>query len=173
MARKKKLSPSAEMLKSTPLVQLSAVNCRQLCYLGLQNKVVVSLHSFPCILISRSLPNLNEMYMTAFRHKLIHNFTTQSKTSKMAANGGNVPHQRATITSHTVSVCTFKMIYCTMHAAALQQLWIYDSFDGCWLPSTALFQYLKCQDQRISKNCRSTFIFCSSWNLWVGPIFHI
>jgi len=49
----------------------------------------------------------------------------------MAANVANVPHLRATITSHTV--CTFKMMYCTMHAAALQQLWIYDSFDDCWL----------------------------------------
>ena len=39
------------------------------------------------------------------------------------------------------------------------------------LPSTALFQYLKCQDQRVSKNCRSSFIFCSSWNLWGGPFF--
>jgi len=25
---------------------------------------------------------------------------------------------------------------------------------------------LKRQDQRISKTCKSTFIFCSSWNLW-------
>jgi len=31
MARKTKSSPSAKMLKSTPLVQLSAVNCRRLC----------------------------------------------------------------------------------------------------------------------------------------------
>jgi len=30
---------------------------------------------------------------------------------------------------------------------------------------TALFQYLKSQDQRISKTCKSTFIFCSLWNL--------
>jgi len=89
----------------------------------------VSLHNFPCILISRSLPNLKEMYMTPFRHKLIHNSTTQSKTSKMAANGGNVPHLRAIITPHTV--CTFKMMYCAIHAAALQQLRIYDSFDDC------------------------------------------
>jgi len=29
--QKTKLSPSAEMLKWTPLVQLAAVNCRQLC----------------------------------------------------------------------------------------------------------------------------------------------
>jgi len=68
----------------------------------------------------RKLPNLEKMYMTAFRHKLIHNSTTQSKTSKMAANGGNFPQLRAIITSHTV--CTFKMVYCTVHAAALQQL---------------------------------------------------
>ena len=36
--QKTKLSPSAEMLKSTPLVQRPAVNCRQLCQLALQNK---------------------------------------------------------------------------------------------------------------------------------------
>jgi len=72
--------------------------------------------------------------MTVFRHELIliHNSITQSKTSKsiMAANDGNVPHLRAIITSHTV--CTFKMMYCTMHAAALQQPRIYDSCDDCW-----------------------------------------
>jgi len=39
------------------------------------------------------------------------------------------------------------------------------------LLSNALFQYLKCQDQRISQNCGSTFIVCSSWNLWGGPFF--
>jgi len=50
--------------------------------------------------------NLKEMYTTAFRHKLIHNSTTQSKTSKMTANGGNVPHLRAVITSHTL--CTLR-----------------------------------------------------------------
>jgi len=33
------------------------------------------------------------------------------------------------------------------------------------LLSTALFRYLICQHQRISKNCTNTFIFCSSWNL--------
>jgi len=41
------------------------------------------------------------------------------------------------------------------------------------LLGTALFQYLKCQDQRISKNCRSTSVFYSSWNLWGGPIFYL
>jgi len=30
------------------------------------------------------------------------------------------------------------------------------------LLNTAVFQYVKCQDQWISKTCRSTFIFCSS-----------
>ena len=39
------------------------------------------------------------------------------------------------------------------------------------LLSAALFQYLKCQDQRVSKNGRSTFIFCSSWNVWGGQFF--
>ena len=117
MARKTKLSPSAEVLKSTPLVQLSAVNCRQLCQLALQNKKDCS------VTTQLSLySNLKQKYVTAFRHKLIHNSITQSKASKsgMAANGGNVPHLQAIITSHTV--CTFKMIFCTMHAATVQQL---------------------------------------------------
>ena len=47
-----------------------------------KKKVVVPLHSFLCILISRSLPNVKEMYMTAFRHKLIYNSITQSKVSR-------------------------------------------------------------------------------------------
>jgi len=45
-------------------------------------KDVVSLHHFLCILISRSLPNVKEKYMTTFRHKLIHNSITQSKASR-------------------------------------------------------------------------------------------
>jgi len=116
MARKTKLSLSAEMLKSTPLVQLSAVNCRQLCQLALQNK------KGSCrVSTQRSLySNLKQMYMTAFSYKLIHNTTTQCKASKVAANSGNFPHLRAIITSHTV--CTFKMMYRTMDAAAQQQL---------------------------------------------------
>ena len=128
------------------------------------------LHNFLCILISRSLPNLKEIYMTAFRHKPIHNSITQSKASIsiMAANGGNVSHLRAIITSHTV--CTFKMMYCAMHAAALQQLWICDSFDDCWFAQHWSITVFKMWRPRISKNCRSTFIFCSSWNLWGGPI---
>ena len=50
--------------------------------------------------------------------------------SVKAANGGNVPHLQAIIASHTV--CTSKMMYCTSHAAALQQFWIYNLFDDCW-----------------------------------------
>jgi len=43
-----------------------------------KKNVVVSLHNFLFILISRSLPNLKQKYTTAFRHKLIHNCVTQS-----------------------------------------------------------------------------------------------
>jgi len=39
------------------------------------------------------------------------------------------------------------------------------------LLSTALFQYVKRQDQRISKNFTSTVIFYSSWNLQGNPFF--
>jgi len=81
--------------------------------------------------------------MTAFRHKLIHNSITQSKASRsiMAANGSNVPHLRAIITSHTV--CTFKMMHCTLHAAALQQLWIYGSFADCWFARHCVISVFK------------------------------
>ena len=135
--QKAKLSPSAEMLKSTPLLQLQAVVAYNfvnwLC--KTKKKVVVSIHNFLCIPISRWLPNLKKKYMTAFKHKLIHNCITQSKASRrkptLAANDGNIKHLRAIITSRTV--CTFKMMYCTVSAAALQQLWIYDLFDDCWL----------------------------------------
>ena len=123
-----------------------------------------------CVTTQLSLySNLKEMYTTAFRHKLIHNSTTQSKTSKMAANGGNVPHLRAVITSHTL--CTLR--WCTVQCTPLH----YNNYEFTshlmivGLLSTALFKYLKCQDQRISKNCRITFIFCSSWNLWRGAHF--
>ena len=122
----------------------------------------MSLHNFLCILISRSLPNLKEKYMTAFRHKLIHNCITQSKASRsiiMAANGGNVPHLGRLLhhTQHARS--RWCIVQCTpLHCNTLEctiNLMIVG------LLSTALFQYLKCQDQRISKNCRSTFLFCS------------
>ena len=85
-----------------------------------KKKVVVSLHNFLFILISRSLPSLKQKPTTAFRHKRIHNCITQPKASRStrAANAGNVPQLRVIITSHTV--CTFTIIYCTLHAAAQQ-----------------------------------------------------
>ena len=57
-------------------------------------------------------------YTTAFRHKLIHNCITHSKSSRsiMAANAGNVPQLRVIITSHTK--CTFTVMYCTLHTGA-------------------------------------------------------
>jgi len=127
MARKTKLSPSAEMLKSTLVCSTFTGELQTALQMTLQNK-----KESCCVTTQLSqYSNIKEMYMTAFRHKLIHNSTTQSKTSKTAASGGNVPHLRPIITSHTV--CTDKMMYCTMHAAALQQFWIYYSFDDCWL----------------------------------------
>jgi len=73
-----------------------------------RKEVVVSLPSFLCILISRSLSNLKLKYTTVFKHKRIHNCITHSNVSRntMAADAGNVPQLRAIITSHTV---------CSMH----------------------------------------------------------
>jgi len=60
--QKTKLSPTAEMLKSMPLVQLPAVNCRQLCWIGFakKKKIAMSLRNFLFILIPRLLPNLKQ-----------------------------------------------------------------------------------------------------------------
>jgi len=50
------------------------------------------LHNFFDVIL-RSLSNLEEKYMTAFTHKLLHNCITQSKASRriVATNAGNVP----------------------------------------------------------------------------------
>jgi len=138
-----------------------------------KKKVVVSPHNFLCILISRSLPNLKEMYMTAFRHKLIHNSITQSKASRstMAATGSNVPHLWRLLHHTQYAPSRWCIEHCTPLHCNNFEFMVHLMIVG--LLSTALFQYLKCQDQRISKNCRSSFIFCSSWNLWGGPIFYI
>jgi len=45
----------------------------------------------------------------------------------MAADAGDLPQLRAIITSH--AVCTFKMMYCVMHAVATTS--ILDSLDDC------------------------------------------
>jgi len=73
------------------------------------------------------------------------------------------------ITSHTACTLSWCTVQCTPLHYNNSKFAIHLMIAG--LLSTALFQYLKCQDQRICKNCRSTFIFCSSWNLWGGPFF--
>jgi len=47
----------------------------------------------------------------------------------------------------------------------LQQLRFWIHLMTVSMLNTALFQYLKRQDQRISQTCKSTFIFCNLWNL--------
>jgi len=59
----------------------------------------------------------------------------------------------------------------TAYRTPLQQLRVWIHLMTVSMLNTALFQYFKRQDQRISKTCKSTFIFCSSWNLWGGPFF--
>ena len=135
-----------------------------------KKKVVVSLHNFPCILISRSLPNFKEIYPT-WQLSDINLSTTpphspkQVKWRQMAAT----LHTYGWLLHHAVGLYTFKMMYFKMHAAALQQFWIYDSFDDCWFATHCTISVFKMSNQRISKNCRSTSIFCSSWNLWREP----
>jgi len=81
----------------------------------------------------------------------------------MAADAGNVPQPWAIITSHTVMHDRSR--WCTAYYTPLQQLRFWIHLMAVSKPNTALFQYLKFQDQRISRTCKSTFIFCSSWNL--------
>ena len=96
-----------------------------------RKEVAVSLPNFLCILISTSLSNLKLKYTTVFKHKRIHTCITHSKLSRnvMAADAGNVPQLRAIITSHTYAVCTFKIMFCVLHAVATTS--ILDSFDDC------------------------------------------
>jgi len=91
-----------------------------------RKEVVMSLPNFLCILISRSLSHFMLKYTTVFKQR-IHNCIIHSKISRniMAAGACNVPQLRAIITSHTV--CTFKMMYCVLHAVATTS--ILDSFD--------------------------------------------
>jgi len=77
-------------------------------------------------------------------------------------------HNYRRLLHHTQYACSR---WCIVHCTALQQLWIYDSFDVCFLLNTARFQYLKCQDQQIPKTCRSIFIIWSSRNLKEGAHF--
>ena len=130
-----------------------------------RKEVVVSLPNFLYILISRSLFNLKLKYTRVFKHKRIHNCTTHSKVSRniMAADAGDVPQLRAIITSQTVQYVHSRWftVYCT----PLQQLRFWIHLMTVSMLNTALFQYLKRHDQRISKTCTSTFIFCCSWNL--------
>jgi len=154
-------------------LSLTAELCKRIGFA--KEQIVVSLHNFLFILISRLLPNLKQAklaYTTALRHKRIHNCITQSKASRstMAANAGNVPQLRAILTSHTIAPSRC----CTVHCAPLQQLWIYDSFDDCWFAKhCGISVFIKCQDQRISKTCRSTFHIPQFIKSLRGSIFYI
>jgi len=136
-----------------------------------RKEVAVSLPNFLCNLISRSLSNLKLKYTTVFKHKRIHNCFTHSKVSRniMAADAGNVPQLRAIITTHSMQYARSR--WCTAYCTPLQQPRFWIHLMTVSMLNTELFQYLKRQDQRISKTCKSTFIFCSSWNLWEGAHF--
>ena len=99
---------------SRQLVNLAFKNKKESCNVTTQLSLYSNL---------KVMPNLKEKYMTAFSHTLIQNSITQSKGSRSIK-----PQTQMTATFHTYgrlfthTVCTFKMMYCTMHAAALQQL---------------------------------------------------
>ena len=153
----------------------------------------MSLHNFPCILISRSLLNLKEMYMAACRHKLTTppHSPKQIKWPQMAAtihNYGRLLHHtqyarsRWCIVQCTPLHCnnfefTIRLIVGLLRTALFQYSRIclirhLKRIRKKWRIRRALM-YLKCQEQRISKNWKSTFILCSSLNLWGGLIFYV
>ena len=117
----------------------------------IKKKVVVSLHYFFCTLISRSLPNLKEKYMTSFSHKLIHNSITQSKASRSIRRQMTATFDTCgRLLRHTrYARSRWYIVYNARRCAAttlnLRFIW--------WL-LVCLFQYLKCQDQRVSKRGR-------------------
>ena len=59
-------------------------------------------------------------------------------------------------------------MYCVLHAIATTSAIHLMTVS---MLNTALFSYLKRQDQRISKTCKSIFVLCSSWNLQDGAHF--
>jgi len=92
--------------------------------------------------------------MTAFRHKLIHNSITHSKSSRgiwlqIAAKFhtyGRLLHHTQYAHSRSCNACRY-----TATTLTLRFIW--------WLLVCWALHY------------RSTFIFCSSWSLWGGPFF--
>jgi len=128
-----------------------------------RKEVVVSLPSFLCILISRSLSNLKLKYTTVFKHKTysqLHH-TLQRKQKYNGRRCG----QRSTTTSDyyiTHSMQYARSRWCTAYCTPLQQFQFGIHLMTVSMLNTALFQYLKRQDQRISKTCKSTLTFCSS-----------
>ena len=142
--------------------------------------LVVSLDNFLCILIWRSLSNLKEKFTTAFRHKRIHTALHSPKQVEVEWPQARKCRQCSTTPgdyyiTHSMHV-EDDVLYSTLHAAEFAttccnnfEFMIHLMIVG--LLNTALFQCLKCHDKRISKNCRSTFILGSWWNVWGGPFF--
>ena len=79
-------------------------------------------------------------------------------------------HNNSAGNYYSASQCACSSL-CTVQGTPLQQLLIYNHLMTVGLLNTTVFQYVKCQDQWISKTCRSTFIFCSSLNLHGGGEF--
>ena len=132
----------------------------------------MSLHNFLCILISRLCLISRK---STWQLSVIHLFKTPSHSPKEVEVSSRKRkwRQRSTPTadySHTqYARSRWCIVLCTLLHCNNFKFTIHLMIVG--LLSTALFLYLKCQDQQISKNCRSTFIFCSSWNLWGNPFF--
>ena len=137
-----------------------------------KNEVVVSLDNFLCILIWRSLSNLKEKFTTAFSHKRIHTALHSPKQVEVEWPQARKCRQCSTTPGDyyiTHSMHVQDDVLYTARRCNNFEFMIHLMIVG--LLKSALFQCLKCQDKRISKNCRSTFILSSSWNVWGGPFF--
>ena len=115
----------------------------------------------------RSLSDLKEKYTTAFRqtYSQLHYLSRNKNKARSRLQWSQMRATFQTMDDYyiTHTVCTFKMMYCTMHCNNFQFA-IHLMTVG--LLNIAVFQYLRCQDQRISRTCISTFISCSSRNLF-------
>ena len=113
----------------------------------------------------RSLSDLKEKYTTAFRqtYSQLHYLSRNKNKARSRLQWSQMRATFQTMDDYyiTHTVCTFKMMYCTMHCNNFQFA-IHLMTVG--LLNIAVFQYLRCQDQRISRTCISTFISCSSRN---------
>ena len=131
--QKTKLPPPAETLKWTSLAQLQRWILNSFAKLALQSKkrscsVATQLSLYSNLKVS---VYLKLKYTRVFKHKRIHNCVTHSTVSRniMAADAATFHNYGRLLNNTQYAVCTFKMMYCVLHAVATTP--ILDSFDDC------------------------------------------